>query len=104
LNIGREPSPILMTWLDSSTPSVRAAARHVLRAIADRIQAIAEQPFGSARTSDPDIRMKVEPRYRYKVFYRIVGSDTVQIIHVRHRSRRQWPVERKRAPSLLPDG
>ena len=32
--------------------------------------AIAEQPYGSVRTNNPDIRVKVVRRYRYKDFLR----------------------------------
>jgi plasmid stabilization system protein ParE len=31
-------------------------------------------------------------RYRYKIFYAVAG-DTVEIIHVRHASRRPWTGE-----------
>jgi toxin ParE1/3/4 len=33
--------------------------------------------------------VKVVRRYRYKIFYSITG-DTVEILHVRHTSRRPW--------------
>ena len=39
-------------------------ARNVVRAIHDSIRAIAEQPYGSIRTNNPDIRVKVVRRYR----------------------------------------
>ena len=32
-------------------------------------------------------------RYRYKIFYRIVEEDTVEIMHIRHTSRQPWPEE-----------
>jgi toxin ParE1/3/4 len=35
------------------------------------------------------VRMKVVRRYRYKIFYRVTG-ETVEILHVRHTSRRPW--------------
>jgi plasmid stabilization system protein ParE len=41
------------------------------------------------RTDDPDIRVHVVHRYRYKIFYAVAG-DAVEIIHVRHTSRRPW--------------
>jgi plasmid stabilization system protein ParE len=34
--------------------------------------------------------VKVMRRYGYKIFYRVVG-DTVEIMHIRHSSRRPWP-------------
>jgi plasmid stabilization system protein ParE len=36
--------------------------------------------------------VKLVRRYRYRVFHRMVDSDTVEILHVRHTSRRPWDV------------
>ena len=49
--------------------------------------------MGSERTDNPDIRVKVVRRYRYRIFYRIVEAETVEIVHVRHTSRRPWAGE-----------
>ncbi len=68
----------------------RTGALNVLRAIYAGIHLIAEQPYGSQRTDDAEIRVKVVRRYRYKIFYSIIDKDTVEIIHVRHTSRRPW--------------
>jgi toxin ParE1/3/4 len=57
------------------------------------IHIVAERPYASQRTDDPEVRMKVMRRYRYKIFYRIVEDDTVEIMHVRHTSRRPWSEE-----------
>ena len=65
-------------------------ALNVLRAIYAGIRLIAEQPYASQRADNPDIRVKPVRRYRYKIFYSIVDEDTVEIIHVRHTSRRPW--------------
>ena len=64
-------------------------ARNVLRAIYAGIDYIAENLQGSMRTDEPGARVKIVSRYRYKIFYRIEG-DTIEIIHVRHGSRRAW--------------
>jgi toxin ParE1/3/4 len=61
----------------------------VLRAIYAGIQFIGERPEGSERTDDPSVRLKVVRRYRYKIFYSI-NADAVEILHVRHPSRRPW--------------
>lgn len=66
-----------------------AGARNVLRAIYASIQLIAEHPLSYQRTDNPDIRVHVVQRYRYKIFYNADG-DTIEIIHVRHTSRRPW--------------
>jgi toxin ParE1/3/4 len=76
-------------YLEERNPS---GARNVLRAIYASIQLIAEHPLSYQRTDDPDIRVHVVQRYRYKIFYSVVG-DTVEIIHVRHTSRRPWTGE-----------
>jgi plasmid stabilization system protein ParE len=39
---------------------------------------------------DPEIRVKIVQRYRYKIFYSIIDNSTIEIIHVRHASRRPW--------------
>ena len=73
-------------YLEERSPS---GARNVLRAIYASIQLIAEHPLSYQRTDDPDIRVHVVQRYRYKIFYSVAG-DVVEIIHVRHTSRRPW--------------
>jgi plasmid stabilization system protein ParE len=76
-------------YLDERRPS---GARNVLLAIYAGVQFIAERPQGSEQTDDPKVRVKVVQRYRYKIFYTIVG-ETVEILHVRHTSRRPWTGE-----------
>jgi plasmid stabilization system protein ParE len=72
-------------------------ADNVLRAIYAGIHLIAEQPHASQRTDDPDIRVKSMRRYRYRIFYSIViDENAVEIIHIRHTSRRPW------TPTLQP--
>jgi toxin ParE1/3/4 len=76
-------------YLEERSPS---GARSVLRAIYASIQLIADHPLSYQRADDSDIRVHVVRRYRYKIFYSVVG-DEVEIIHVRHSSRRQWTGE-----------
>ena len=73
-------------YLEERSPS---GARNVLRAIYASIQLIADRPLSYQRTDDPDIRVHVVQRYRYKIFYSAAG-DTVEVIHVRHTARRLW--------------
>ena len=75
-------------YIEERSPN---GARNVLRAIYAGIHLIAERPDASQRTDDPEVRVKVMRRYGYKIFYRIVAYDTVQIMHIRHSSRRPWP-------------
>jgi toxin ParE1/3/4 len=60
------------------------------RAIADAIDDVGENPQASPRSSDPEIRVKILGRYRYKIFYSVAADGYVEIIHLRHGSRRPW--------------
>ena len=66
------------------------AARTVVRGIYDSIRAIAQTPNASEQTNEPGLRVKIVRRYRYKIFYRVVG-EIVRITHIRHTSRRPRP-------------
>lgn len=76
-------------YLHERSPS---GGRSVLRAIYASIQLIAEHPLSYQRTDDPNVRVHVVRRYRYKIFYSVT-ADAVEIIHVRHTSRRPWTGE-----------
>jgi plasmid stabilization system protein ParE len=73
-------------YLQARSPS---GAGNVLRAIYASIQLIADHPLSYQRTDEPDIRVHIVRRYRYKIFYS-VADEVVEIIHVRHTSRRPW--------------
>lgn len=77
----------ILLYLNERSPT---GARNVLRAIADAVDEIGGHPLASQRTSDPEIRVKILGRYRYKIFYSVVGEEFVEIIHVRHAARRPW--------------
>ena len=77
----------IFRFFNERSPS---GAGNVLRAMADAIDMIAETPLAGPRTSEPDIRVKILGRYRYKIFHSVVGDDYVEIIHVRHAARRPW--------------
>jgi toxin ParE1/3/4 len=76
----------IFQYLNERSPT---GARNVLRALAAAIDELAENPLASPRTSDPDIRVKILGRYRYKIFYS-VAPDFVEIVHVHHAARRPW--------------
>lgn len=78
----------IFKYLNTRSP---AGARHVLHAIADAIDEIGANPYSGQATSKPGIRAKIIGRYRYKVFFSVVDEDFVEIIHMRHTSRRPWP-------------
>ena len=77
-------------YLEERSP---AGARNVSRAIYAGAQFIPEYPKASERTDNPQVRVRIVRRYRYRVFYRMVDGDTVEILHVRHTSRRPWIAE-----------
>ncbi len=79
----------IYSYIEERSPS---GARSVLRAIYASIQLIAEHPLTYQRTDNPNIRVHVVRRYRYKIFYS-VADDAIEIIHVRHTSRRPWTGE-----------
>jgi toxin ParE1/3/4 len=74
-------------YLHERNPS---GAVNVLRAIYAGAQFISEHPQASQRTDNPMVRVKIVRRYRYKIFYRTVDHRTIEILHVRHTSRRSW--------------
>jgi len=64
-------------------------ARRVAASLEETIRIIADHPFGARKTARPMLLVKIVPRYPYKIFYR-VREDAVEIVHIRHASRRQW--------------
>ena len=76
-------------YLEKRSPS---GARSVLRAIHSAIDLIAEAPYTARQSSDPSVRVKVVERYGYKIFY-TPGTDSIDILHIRHGARRPWPPE-----------
>jgi toxin ParE1/3/4 len=66
-------------------------ALHVMTGIYASIEFIRHNPYGAEKTNIGDVRVKVVRYYRFKIFYRILERDDfVEIIHVRHTSRRPW--------------
>ena len=70
-------------------------AVNVLTAIYAAIEFIRRNPDAAQPTRVAGVRAKVVHRYRFKVFYRVLQSDgAIEIVHVRHTSRRSWPYDR----------
>jgi len=65
-------------------------AQSVLRAIYAGIHLVGVSPLACERTNDPSIRVKIVRRYSYKIFFSIADDESVEILHVRHTSRRPW--------------
>ena len=65
-----------------------AGARNVAASIRDAVEQLGDHPHSGYRTDDPDVRVIFVTRYPYKIFYRV--RDSVEIVHIRHTSRRSW--------------
>jgi plasmid stabilization system protein ParE len=79
----------IFRYLDERSVS---GTRHVIASIHAAIDDIALNPLSARVTSDPTVRIKIVRRYGYKIFYS-VDTEGVEILHVRHGSRRAWPAE-----------
>ena len=62
-------------------------ARNVAASIRDAVAQLREHPLSGYRTNDPEVRVVFIVRYPYKIFYRV--RQTVEILHIRHTSRRR---------------
>ena len=69
-----------------------SGARNVATSIRDAVERLKEHPHSGYRTDDPDVRVIFVTRYPYKIFYRV--RDAVEILHIRHTSRRTWKNDR----------
>ncbi|WP_424596122.1 type II toxin-antitoxin system RelE/ParE family toxin [Bradyrhizobium sp.] len=67
-------------------------ARNVAASIRKTVAQLKDHPQSGYRTDDPDVRVIFVARYPYKIFYRV--RDEVEILHIRHTSRRAWTGDR----------
>jgi toxin ParE1/3/4 len=65
-----------------------AGARNVAASISQTVEQLRDQPYSGHRTENPEVRVIFVTRYPYKIFYRV--RDAVEILHIRHTSRRAW--------------
>jgi plasmid stabilization system protein ParE len=70
-----------------------SGARNVAASIREAVAQLGNQPDSGYRTDNPEVRVLFVVRYPYKIFYR-VREDAVEILHIRHTSRRAWAGER----------
>ena len=76
----------IFEYLTARSPQ---GAVNVLTAIYAAIEFIRRHPDAAQATRVEGIRARVVQRYRFKVFYRVIqGDDVIEIVHVRHTSRR----------------
>jgi len=72
-------------------PTMRVLERRSRPAFVSSSHALPKRRNVAVRVAQrPGVRVMLLVRYRYKIFYRVVGT-TVRIIHIRHMSRRPWP-------------
>jgi toxin ParE1/3/4 len=67
-------------------------ARNVAGSIREAIAQLKDHPESGYRTDNPNVRVKFVVRYPYKRFYRV--RDEIEILHIRHTSRRAWKSDR----------
>jgi toxin ParE1/3/4 len=66
-----------------------SGATNVLGAIYNALNLLAEHPYAAQKTEHQDIRSAVVRHYPYRIFYAASG-DEIEILHIRHTSRRPW--------------
>ena len=78
---------LILEWLNSERPGVVSL---FLRQIDEAVARIAVWPRLAPTVGlGNDVRVITLSHYPYRIFYR-VGSDAVEILHVRHTSRAPW--------------
>jgi len=69
-------------------------ASNVMAATFAAIEFIRRNPEASPAVARfPGMRSTIVGRYRFKIFYRVAPEGIVEIVHVRHTSRRPWSGE-----------
>lgn len=63
-----------------------SGARKVMASLGEAVKRLEDQPFSGYATDNPNVRVIFIVRYPYKIFYRV--RDEVEILHIRHTSRR----------------
>jgi len=69
-----------------------AGAQNVTAQVLAAVARLADHPLSGIATDVADVRVVFVGRYPYKVFYRVRG-ETIDILHIRHTSRRPAGLE-----------
>jgi plasmid stabilization system protein ParE len=80
----------ILEYVRERSPS---GARNVAASIREAVAKLGDQPLSGHRTENPRVRITFVVRYPYKIFYRI-SETVVEILHIRHTSRRAWNGDR----------
>lgn len=75
----------ILEYLRERSPK---GAAHVAASSREAVAQLRDHPHVGYRTDNPDVRVLFVGRYPYKIFYRV--RDAVEILHIRHTSRRAW--------------
>ena len=66
-------------------------ATGVMSAIYAAVEFIRRHPKAAELTRIHGVRGKIVRKFRFKIFYRVIAeNDLIEIVHVRHGSRRPW--------------
>jgi plasmid stabilization system protein ParE len=66
-----------------------------MAAIFAAVEFVRRTPHAAEETRIRGVRGKVVQKYNFKVFYRVIENQAVvEVVHVRHTSRRPWVGER----------
>jgi plasmid stabilization system protein ParE len=69
-------------------------AVNMMTGIYAAVEFVRRNPRAAEATAIPGVRAKVVQRYNFKIFYRIIESDDiVEVVHIRHTSRKPWSGE-----------
>lgn len=89
LRYARRAREDFATILDRVERQSPAGAASLSAAFQASLNFILMNPDGGLRTARAGLRVKIVPKYPYKIFYRRF-EDAIEIAHVRHASRRPW--------------
>lgn len=79
----------ILAYLRERSPS---GARNVAASMREAVAKLKDHPLSGYQTDAPGVRVLFVVRYPYKIFYRV--REDVEIIHIRHTSRRAWKSDR----------
>jgi len=80
----------IFEYLSSNYPTLVGPLEQRIEAVLRRLQ---QWPESAPKvTQRPDVRVAPLIRFPYRVYYRI-ANEKIEIIHIRHTSRRPWEEE-----------
>ena len=80
----------IIEYLTSEYPALVMPLQNRIQAVLTHVTSWPE--LARAVTQRSNVRVAPLVRYPYKIFYR-VAEDTIEVVHIRHTSRRPWDDE-----------